>query len=507
MQIYLESYDPNKKVDCIILPVYKDGKLPELSEKFDESNNKVLTKLISEQDITGKYGEIKSVYNISDNAKQIISVGAGDPHTLTGSKYIKLINNVFNTLTNKPYNTIVSCLTEIELYDDNPCDNLNSQTPRSIDWKTRQNIICAEQFANPVNTYLSSEKPKLNIESLYIVNTNNSLNDNNELITQNLKIADAIKTAKDLGNMPPNDCNPAYFATRSKELAEKHSNLNCEIHSHDELEKLGMGAFCSVSQGSNHPGCMIILNYTGSSNKTDAPYVLIGKGITFDTGGYTLKPPKAMLGMKYDMCGAASVFATMQAVAELNLPINVIGMLACAENMIGHKSTRPNDIVKSLNGKTIEINNTDAEGRLVLCDTMTYSKKFNPKVVIDVATLTGAAMVALGFEYTAAYTNDKNLQKSLLAASHNSHDLIWPMPICEDYHELMENPMADLQNSSSMPLAGSITAACFLSHFIPENTPWAHLDIAGSATVRSEHTEATGRPVPLLVNYLLDQCK
>jgi len=305
--------------------------------------------------------------------------------------------------------------------------------------------------------------------------------------------------------MPANICNPAYLEDQSLQLAKKHKKLSCTVYDHDQLTDMGMGAFSAVSQGSNHPGCMIVLEYNNSSDKKAQPYILIGKGITFDTGGYTLKPAMHMVGMKYDMSGAASVFGTMQAVCELELPIRVIAILACAENMIGHKSTRPDDIVTSLKGKTIEINNTDAEGRLVLCDTLTYCEKYNPKVVIDVATLTGAAMVALGYNYTAVYTNNTKLEQDLLQSSKKTFDPIWPMPLCHEYDKFMKSPLADLKNSSSKPIAGSITAACFLANFIPKDCAWAHLDIAGSATVEADHKESTGRPVPLLVNYLMGE--
>lgn len=507
MQIETKLFTPDLKTDCLILPIYSSKQQSLITTEFNKNNGNVIDELIDSQDLTGKYGEIKWLYNLNPNTKRILTIGVGTLDNLTGTGFIKLLDLVTQQLTGKQFTTVVNGLLDIQLNEDSVNDSKNKQNIRSGDWLLSQIVLTTAKYNNPVKNYQEKPKSKLDIKNYYICSANDKLNYTSykELISNNLVLANAIKISKDLANMPPNICNPAYFAEESTNLANKYSNLKCTIFSHEQLEKMGMGAFVSVSQGSNHPGCMIVLEYNGTTNTSEQPYVLIGKGITFDTGGYTLKPPKSMLGMKYDMSGAASVFATMQAIAELKLPLKVIGILACAENMIGHKSTRPNDIVTSLKGKTIEINNTDAEGRLVLCDALTYSEKFNPKVVIDIATLTGAAVVALGYQYTAAYTNDQKLAQDLVAASNKTHDLVWPMPLCKDYNDLMSNPLADLQNSSSMPVAGSITAACFLHNFIPANASWAHLDIAGSATVNSDHTESTGRPVPLLVNYLMAQ--
>ncbi len=507
MQIVTKLFTPDLKADCLILPVYSSKQQSLITTEFNKNHGNVIDELIDSKDLTGKYGEIKWLYNLNPNVKRILTIGIGSVEDLTGNGFIKLLDLVMQQLTAKPFMNVVNGLFDVQLNEDSVNNCKNKPNARSSDWLLSQIVLATAKYNNPIKHYQDKPESKLTIENYYICSANNKLDYTsfNKLIDNNLVIANAIKTAKDLGNMPPNICTPKYFAEESTKLANKYSNLKCTVFSHEQLEDMGMGAFVSVSQGSNNPGCMVVLEYNGTSNTSEQPYVLIGKGITFDTGGYTLKPPKSMLGMKYDMCGAASVLATMQAINDLKLPIKVIGILACAENMIGHKSTRPNDIVTTLKGKTVEINNTDAEGRLVLCDALTYSAKFNPKVVIDIATLTGAAVVALGYQYTAVYTNDQKLSQDLVAVSHKTHDLIWPMPLCKDYNELMSHPLADLQNSSSMPVAGSITAACFLSNFIPENASWAHLDIAGTATVKADHSESTGRPVSLLVNYLINQ--
>lgn len=505
MQIHINRFDSNTIADCIILPIYQDKQQPLITTEFNKTHNNIIDKLISSHDITGKFGELRWLYNASENTKRILTVGAGKPDTLTNSSYISLINLTIQQLTDKPLNHVINGLADIDF--NKKYKNLNQPEKQSLNWKLNQIALITENYLNPAKKYQATAQSKLTIETYSISSCAElpSDSDLNTLLNHNHALAKAIKTAKDLGNMPPNICTPGFIADEANNLAKKHPNLACTIYSHEQLEEMGMGSFCSVSQGSDNPGKLIVLEYNGCTNKNEQPYVLIGKGITFDTGGYTLKPPKSMLGMKYDMCGAASVLATMQAVSDLKLPLNIVGILACAENMIGHKSTRPNDIVTTYSGKTVEINNTDAEGRLVLCDAISYSEKFKPKVIIDVATLTGATVVALGYHYSAAYTNKAELEQELLQVANLTHDPIWFMPLCHDYDELMRSPIADLHNSSSMPVAGSITAACFLANFVPENCAWVHLDIAGTATVKGDHTEATGRPVSLLVNYLLNQ--
>lgn len=309
---------------------------------------------------------------------------------------------------------------------------------------------------------------------------------------------------KDLGNLPPNQCHPSYLADQAKSLAKEHGQLRVDVLDEKKLEALGAGAFLAVARGSEQPPRMIILQYQGAK-KTDAPYALVGKGITFDTGGISLKPGLGMDEMKYDMCGAASVLGTFKAVLALQLPINLVGVLACAENMPSGRATRPGDIVTSMSGQTVEILNTDAEGRLVLCDALTYVGRFKPKVVVDIATLTGACIVALGSNVSGLMGNNDELMQALLAAGRQAHDRAWQLPIYDDYQEQLDSPFADIANIGG-PKAGTITAACFLARFTKDYA-WAHLDIAGTAWVSGGKDKgASGRPVPLLTQYLLDCC-
>lgn len=306
---------------------------------------------------------------------------------------------------------------------------------------------------------------------------------------------------RELVNLPGNICTPRYLAGEARKLAKQHASLSVSVLDERKMADLGMHSLLSVGNGSEQPSRLITLKYQGASAKT-RPYCLVGKGITFDTGGISLKPGAKMDEMKFDMGGAASVFGAIHAAALLKLPINIVGVVAAAENMPSGTATKPGDVITSLSGKTIEILNTDAEGRLVLCDALTYVSRFSPEEVIDIATLTGAIIVALGHEATGIFSNDDHLADSLLAAGSRAHDRGWRFPIWEEYHRQLESPFADLANIGTGG-AGSITAACFLAEFA-EDYKWAHLDIAGTA-FRSSPKGATGRPVPMLVDYLRER--
>jgi leucyl aminopeptidase len=312
---------------------------------------------------------------------------------------------------------------------------------------------------------------------------------------------DGMTFARDLGNQPPNICNPTYLAREAKRLA-RNDGVRVKVLDEREIQALGMGAFMSVTQGSATSGKLIIVEYRGAAAKAP-PIVLVGKGITFDTGGISLKPPAAMDEMKFDMCGAAAVLGTAKAVIEAQLPVNLVTLVAAAENMPSGTASRPGDVVRSLSGQTIEILNTDAEGRLVLCDTLTYAERYHPKVVIDVATLTGACVVALGAHASGLFTNDDALATDLLAAGEFVWDRAWQMPVWDDYQQALKSNFADMANVGGRD-GGAVVAACFLSRFA-KSFAWAHLDVAGSAYATGAAKGSTGRPVPLLFQYVLNQ--
>ncbi len=308
--------------------------------------------------------------------------------------------------------------------------------------------------------------------------------------------------ARDLGNQPPNVCNPAYLGREAKKLA-RNDRVRVKVIDERELDALGMGAFMAVTRGSANAGKLIVVEYRGANAK-QPPLALVGKGITFDTGGISLKPPASMDEMKFDMCGAAAVLGTTKAVIEAKLPVNLVTLVAAAENMPGGTASRPGDVVRSLSGQTIEILNTDAEGRLVLCDALTYAERYKPRTVIDVATLTGACIVALGSHASGLFANDEALAKALLEAGEYVWDRAWQMPVWDDYQQSLKSNFADMANVGGRD-AGAVVAACFLSRFA-KKFAWAHLDVAGSAFASGPAKGSTGRPVPLLFQYVLNQC-
>lgn len=310
----------------------------------------------------------------------------------------------------------------------------------------------------------------------------------------------AANLARDLGNLPPNLCTPTFLANRAEALAAAHPALHCQVLDEAEMRTLGMDSLLAVAKGSEQPPKFIILTYEGGDDSNAKPKVLVGKGVTFDTGGISIKPSAGMDEMKFDMCGAASVLGAMQAACELKLPRRIIGVIAAVENMPSERATRPGDVVKTLSGKTVEILNTDAEGRLILCDALTYAERFTPEAVVDIATLTGACLVALGKHNTGLLSTDEALADQLFALGRETGDPCWRLPIEAPYQKLLDSPFADIANIGGRD-AGTITAACFLSRFT-EAYPWAHLDIAGTAWLSGAQKGATGRPVPLLVAWL-----
>ena len=347
-----------------------------------------------------------------------------------------------------------------------------------------------------------SKKAETILEHIDLIATKSTLDD--AQIALIAAVEQGQSTARDLGNCPPNICFPEYLAEQALQLAQEFPELvTVTVLDEQQLADLGMNAFLAVSKGSERPGRVITIEYLAKTE--DAPVVLVGKGVTFDTGGISLKPGLGMDEMKYDMCGAASVLGTMRALCEAQLPIHVVGAIAAAENMPSGHATRPGDIVTTMSGQTVEILNTDAEGRLVLCDTLTYIKRFNPALVIDIATLTGACVVALGSVLSGLFSPDDELAQEIETAGQQSFDRVWRMPVIDDYQEQLDSPFADIGNIGG-PKAGAVTAACFLQRFTRDYR-WAHLDVAGTAWNSGAAKGATGRPVPLLVQFLANRAK
>ena len=307
--------------------------------------------------------------------------------------------------------------------------------------------------------------------------------------------------AKDLGNLPGNVCTPTYLATQAVALGKRYK-LKVKVLDRAAMQKLGMGSLLSVARGSAEPPKLIVMEYHGGP-KNQKPVALVGKGVTFDTGGTSLKPAGEMDEMKFDMSGAGSVLGTLRAIAEMRLPINVVGIVPATENMPGSRATKPGDIVKTMSGQTVEILNTDAEGRLILCDALTYAERYEPSAVIDIATLTGACVIALGHVVCGLFANDDALAKEVLAAGETSGDRAWHLPLHEEYQEQLQSNFADFANIGGRP-AGAVTAACYLSRFT-KKFKWVHLDVAGTAWKSGKEKGSTGRPVPLLTQFLINR--
>jgi leucyl aminopeptidase len=379
---------------------------------------------------------------------------------------------------------------------------------RDAQWGIRSLVLALRESVYRSDGLKSKKDDATNGVKRVVIGVDGSLQSQaRTTLLQSVAMANGLDLSKTLGNLPPNICTPTYLANTAKQLAKEYK-LNVEVLDRKQLEALKMGSFLSVTQGSEQPPKFIVLKHMGGKAK-DAPVVLVGKGITFDTGGISLKPGSGMDEMKYDMCGAGSVLGTFRAIAEMQLKLNVIGVIPTCENMPSGRATRPGDIVTSMSGQTIEILNTDAEGRLILCDALTYVERFKPAAVVDIATLTGACVTALGHHNTGLFTRHDQahdaLANELITAGKASNDTAWRMPIEDAYQEQLKSNFADIANIGGPP-GGSITAACFLERFTRKYT-WAHLDIAGTAWKSGAAKGATGRPVPLLTTFLIERAK
>jgi len=414
-------------------------------------------------------------------ANRVVVVGLGEA-PVSAKSYVKSLKSLVSTLYASSAKSVVLPSVDIDGQDES--------------W-TQQMIARIFQ-----DSYYKIDKHGLEKEgesALESVSVYSGSTDQTAL-NKGLSIANGMALTRELGDMPANVCTPSYLAETAESLAKTYG-LTCEVLEEADMTSLGMHSLLSVSQGSSEPGKLISLSY---SNAGDAkPIVLVGKGVTFDSGGISLKPGAGMDEMKYDMCGAASVLGVMRAVAEMNLAVNLTVVVPTVENMPAHNASKPGDVVKSMSGQTIEILNTDAEGRLILCDALTYCEKFNPEVVIDVATLTGAVIVALGKHHSGVMANDQELVNDLNDAGNSALDSVWQLPLDEEYDELLQSNFADMANIGGKE-AGTVTAACFLSRFTKDYR-WAHLDIAGTAWVSGSKKGATGRPVPLLTQYIINQ--
>ncbi|MEQ8314324.1 MAG: leucyl aminopeptidase [Gammaproteobacteria bacterium] len=478
--------------DCLVVPVWAKGTQTEEARTIDGASKKVISKLLKAGDFSAKAGETTLLYSPDGvSASRVLLVGAGERKKFDAKNAVKLLEHAARALCQSKAESAHFALGSL------------SPSDRDADWLAARASQELEVASYRYDTTKSKKNKSVTLRSIgWSAAKGSARKALTTALARGKAIGNGINLARQLGNLPGNVCTPAYLANEAQALATDNKSITTKILSEKQMERLGMGSLLSVAAGSAEEAKLIIMQYKGAKQDSK-PHVLVGKGITFDTGGISIKPSQAMDEMKFDMCGAASVLGTMSAVADLELPINVIGIVAAAENMPGSRATKPGDVVTSLAGKTIEILNTDAEGRLVLCDALTYAERYKPRSIIDIATLTGAAVATFGSHVSALLSNDDKLADTLLDCGQQSLDRAWQLPLWDEYQSLLNSNFADIANIGG-PRAGTITAACFLARFT-EKQKWAHLDIAGSAWDSGNKKGATGRPVGLLVEYLSRQ--
>lgn len=493
MEFSIKSAQPEKQRSaCIVVGVFESRRLTRAAEQIDKASLNHLSDIMLRGDMDGKAGSTLLLHSVpSTRCDRVLLVGLGKEKEFDDKAYCAAFRNAMKKLNETGAADAVVFLTEIPV------------RKRSLAWRIRQATMIAQETAYRFEQFKSKkDAPPRPLKALgFALENSKAQAQAEEALAQGLAIADGVALARTLGNLPGNVCTPGHLAETAEQLARDH-DLECQVLERADMEILGMHSLLSVAKGSHQPPKLIILHYKGGKTG-DKPQVLVGKGITFDSGGISLKPGEGMDEMKFDMCGAASVLGTLKAVAQMKLPLNLTVIIPASENMPGGSASKPGDIVRSMSGQSIEILNTDAEGRLVLCDALTYAERFKPEIVIDVATLTGACVIALGHVATGLFANSDHLADELLQAGAVAQDRAWRMPLWDDYQELLKSNFADMANIGGRP-AGSISAACFLSKFTGK-FKWAHLDIAGTAWISGHEKGSTGRPVPLLTHYLLDR--
>ncbi len=498
MQLFVKSNGlQNQMCDCLVVAIYQKQILSKAAATVDEAMGGNISQFLKSGDMKGNVGDHYWLPNPTGiKAKRLLLVGAGAEGDISPSDFIKIAATAATTIKELAITHVVTTL------------NLLQVGERDVTWKAQQEVIAFDQQFYQFN--LPAKAATKSIQSIQKL----TFHQCDRKIASQIKpashqgyaISQGMTLSKNLANLPGNICTPTYLAQQAKEIAATYDSVKTTILGEKQMEKLGMGSLLSVSRGSTEEAKLIVMQYQGiAASKKAKPVVLVGKGLTFDAGGISLKPSPQMDEMKYDMCGGASVLGTIKAIAEMKLPLNVVGVVPSSENLPDGSANKPGDIVTSMSGQTIEILNTDAEGRLILCDALTYIKKFDPDVVIDIATLTGACVIALGGQAAGLLGNDEPLTAEILQAGQTSGDRAWQLPLWEEYDQQLKSNFADMANIGGRE-AGTITAACFLARFTKKYR-WAHLDIAGVAWLGGVNKGATGRPVPLLTQFLINRAK
>ena len=493
MDFFATSTAPaRQRTDCAIVGVYDKGVLSQAAEELDRRNGGRIARLVKRGDLRGKAGDVQTLSDLNGPCERIVVVGLGARSSFKRKQYRRALSTALAAIARTGARDAVSYLS-LEKVDDADSYALA---------RTAAEVVGNAAYRIPDHK-TANKRPKPTLTRFGVATGSRGERSATERgLEHGRGIVAGMSLMRDLANQPANVCTPTYLANAAKTLAREHRKIRVRILNEADCRKLRMGSFLSVAAGTEEPARLIVLEYYGAARST-APIALVGKGVTFDTGGISLKPPPAMDEMKFDMSGAASVLGTFKALAELDLPINVVGIVPAVENMPSGTATKPGDIVKSMSGQTIEILNTDAEGRLILCDAITYARRFKPQAVIDIATLTGACVIALGNQMSGLFSNDEALSEALQEAGKRAEDRAWPMPIGEEYAEGLRSNFADFANVAGRE-GGAITAACFLAKFT-DGLKWAHLDVAGTAYQSGSQKSSTGRPVPLLVDYLINK--
>lgn len=480
----LDQAPASVDADIVIVGIFEDRSLSPAAAALDAASGGVIARLVGAGDAPGKSGSVTPLLALGGvNAGRALLVGLGERAKLDAAKLAKATGDAIRALKTTPVKRAAIYLTEIDI------------PGRDLAARAKLVALAADHAAYRYTATLS-KKPNgdaRELEALMVHAPGAAV-----ALADAAAIADGVRFARELGNLPPNICNPAYVAAAAARLPSEIPNVSIEVLGVDEMRALGMGALLAVGQGSANPPRLVVVQYHGAGDAK--PYALVGKGITFDTGGINLKVQGGIEEMKFDMCGAATVLGAFVAAAKLELRINLVAIVAAVENMPDGASYRPSDVLTTMSGKTVEVLNTDAEGRLILCDALTYSQRFEPQAIVDVATLTGACAVALGKHAHGLFTRHDDLAVELSTAGDQALDRAWRMPLWDDYQSALESAFADFTNLGGK-WGGAITAACFLARFA-EGQRWAHLDIAGTAWDEPRKGYATGRPVGLLVEWL-----
>jgi len=482
-----------RAADCVIVGIYERGKFGAGASDIDSASNGSLKRHLKNGDISGQLGRCSVLTDVVGvRATRVAVVGLGKVSLFDITKYRRALAAAMQAISQSKSRQILNCLT---------LENTSGAGSYYLARQTAQ--IVGEALYRFTEMKSGKKTPSMPLKKVGMsIASRSDAASSLRGAQHGDAIVSGMSLAKDLGNLPANVCTPSHIARNAQKLAREHKNLQTRVLNEAEMKRLGMHSLLSVTAGTKEPAKLIVMQYKGKAGKK--PVVLVGKGVTFDSGGISLKPGPGMDEMKFDMCGAAGVIGTMAAVAKLQLPINVNVVVPAVENLPSGKATKPGDIVKSMSGQTIEILNTDAEGRLILCDALTYSRRFKPDAIIDVATLTGACVIALGHHRTAVMSNNDDLSASIVAAGVSSDDRGWPMPLGDEWAAQLKSNFADMANVGGRD-GGAITAGCFLSKFT-DGMNWAHLDIAGTAWKSGKLKGATGRPVPMLTEYLLGRC-